>query len=95
MLVLQPIAIVSNNAKIKTFCYAFGLPSAVLAFVFPPKLLCGGKSVAETSENIGDRCLANFGTIIKNATGKTPSELLGGLLGTRADSRAEVQRGAP
>jgi len=36
MLVLQPIAIVSDNARIKTFCYAFGLSGAVLAFTFPP-----------------------------------------------------------
>ena len=36
MLILQPIAVISNNTRLKTFCYAFGLPGAVLAFSFPP-----------------------------------------------------------
>jgi hypothetical integral membrane protein (TIGR02206 family) len=35
MLFLQPIAILTQNAKLKTFCYTFGLPGALLAFVMP------------------------------------------------------------
>lgn len=35
MLFIEPIAVFSGSHKLKTFCYAAGLPGALLAFVFP------------------------------------------------------------
>ncbi len=35
MLFIEPIAVFSGSSKLKTFCYAAGLPGALLAFVFP------------------------------------------------------------
>ena len=35
MLFIEPIAVFADSPKLKTFCYAAGLPGALLAFVFP------------------------------------------------------------
>ena len=35
MLFIEPIAVLTDSPKLKTFCYAAGLPGALLAFVFP------------------------------------------------------------
>lgn len=36
MLFLEPIASITGKQKLKSFCYAVGLPGALLAYTFPP-----------------------------------------------------------
>lgn len=52
-------------------------------------LLASNRSIAEISEITGYSCPANFSTFIKNATGKTPSELRL-LWGARMDPQPEL-----
>ena len=50
-------------------------------------LLAAGRSIAEISEITGYSCPANFSTFIKNATGKTPSQLRQSISGKQRKVR--------